>query len=168
MNKIVKKKYIWIVSIIGVGLIAWLGVVIYAVGYLFYFGGDGCGMDDGPFIATKIKPIEITKTSERFKLSKGGELILTNRDNTLMSRDDILAPVLTLIENGKVKWTLETDVRNRENHENHRIWKISNLTITKKTDPIKLSFTGHWTFGAEAGRMKIDRENGDSSFCLSW
>lgn len=157
MNKTVKKIIIWTASIIGIGVIAYLGFVAYVV----YSLTSGCGMDDGPFKAITITPIEITETSERFKLSKGGELILTNRNDTL-------SPILTLIEDGKVIWTLDTDVRNTKGYETCRIWEISNVTITKDTNPIKIRFTGHWTYGAEAGSMEIDRENGENSFCLSW
>lgn len=157
MNKTVKKIIIWTASILGIGVIAYLGFVAYVV----YTFSSGCGMDDGPFKAVTTTPIEITETSERFKLSKGGELILTNRNDTL-------SPILTLIENGKIIWTLDTDVRNSKGYETCRIWEISNLTVTKDTDPIKIRFTGHWTYGAEAGSMEIDRENGENSFCLSW
>ena len=157
MNKTVKKIIIWTASILGIGVIAYLSFVAYAV----YTFSNGCGMDDGPFEAVTTTPIEITEISERFKLSKGGELILTNRNDTL-------SPILTLIENGKVIWTLDTDVRNTKGYETCRIWEISNVTITKDTDPIKIRFTGHWTYGAEAGSMEIDRENGENSFCLSW
>jgi hypothetical protein len=157
MNKTVKKIIIWTASIIGIGVITYLGFVAYAV----YSFTSGCGMDDGPFKAITTAPIEISETSERFKLSKGGELILTNRN-------DSLSPILTLIENGKVKWTLDTDVRNTKGFESCRIWELSNVTVTKDTDPIKLRFTGHWTYGAEAGSMEIDRRNGENSFCLSW
>jgi hypothetical protein len=131
------------------------------VAYVVYTFSSGCGMDDGPFKAVTTTPIEITETSERFKLSKGGELILTNRNDTL-------SPILTLFENGKLIWTLDTDVRNTKGYETCRIWEISNVTVTKDTDPIKIRFTGHWTYGAEAGSMEIDRENGKNSFCLSW
>ena len=157
MNRTVKKIIIWTASIIGIGVIGYLGFVAYVV----YSFSSGCGMDDGPFSAIKTTPIEITETSERFKLSKDGELILTHRNDTL-------SPILTLIENGKIKWTLDTDVRNTKGYESCRIWELSNVTITKDTDPIKIRFTGHWTYGAEAGSMEIDRENGENSFCLSW
>ncbi len=157
MNKNVKKIIIWTASILGIGVIVYLGFVAY----VFYTFSSGCGMDDGPFKAVTTTPIEITETSERFKLSKDGELILTNRNDTL-------SPILTLIENGKIVWTLDTDVRNTKGYETCRIWEISNVTVTKDTDPIKLQFTGHWTYGAEAGSMEIDRENGENSFCLSW
>ena len=86
----------------------------------------------------------------------------------MTNRNDPLSPILTLIENGKIIWTLDTDVRNTKGYETCRIWEISNVKITKDTDQIKLRFTGHWTFGAEAGSMEIDRKNGENSFCLSW
>lgn len=157
MNKTVKKIIIWTASIIGVGVICYFGFVAYVL----YSFTSGCGMDDGPFSAVKTTPIEISQTSESFKLSENGELILTNRSDTL-------SPILTLIENGEVKWTLDTDVRNTKGYESCRIWELSNVTITKDTDPIKLRFTGHWTYGGEAGSMEIDRENGENNFCLSW
>lgn len=157
MNRTAEKIIIWTTSILGIGVITYLGFAAYVA---YSFSRD-CGMDDGPFSSIKIPPIEITATSEKYKLSKEGELILTNRTDTL-------SPILTLIENGKIKWTLDTDVRNTKGYESCRIWEISNINITKDTDPIKLRFTGHWTYGEEAGSMEIDRENGENSFCLSW
>ncbi|WP_412984405.1 hypothetical protein [Pontimicrobium sp. IMCC45349] len=118
-------------------------------------------MDDGPFEAVLVDQIELTETSQYFELSEGGKLILENRNDTL-------SPIISLIEHGKVKWTLDTDTRNTEGYESTRIWKISNLQITNSTNPINLRFTGHWTYGAEQGSMEIDREDGDNRFCLSW
>ena len=157
MNKTLKKVLIGIGIIAGIGIIGYLGLV----GVVWYQFSVGCGMDDGPFEAVLIDPIEITSNSIEFDLSKKGKLILENRNDTL-------SPILTLIENGKVKWTLDTDTRNTKGYESTRIWEISNVSIEKKTDPIKLVFTGHWTYGAEHGSMKIDRDNGDNEFCLSW
>ncbi|MEO9258266.1 MAG: hypothetical protein ABI207_07785 [Crocinitomicaceae bacterium] len=157
MNKTVKKIIIWTASIIGVGVITYLCFVAYAV-YVFT---SGCGLDDGPFSAIKTNQIQTTEISERFNLSENGELILTNRN-------DSLSPILTLIENGKVKWTLDVDVRNTKGYESCKIWELSNMTVTKDTDPIKINFIGHWTYGSEGGNMEINRENGENSFCLSW
>lgn len=157
MNKAIKRLLIWVFSIIGIGIIGYVGFVSYVMYSMF----SGCGIDDGPFKATLINPIEISKTAEEFNLSNNGKLILENRS-------DSLSPTLTLIENGKVKWTLDTDTRNTQGYKSTRFWEISNLTISKKTNPVKLNFTGHWTYGAEAGSMKIDRNDGDNSFCLSW
>lgn len=69
---------------------------------------------------------------QRFRKFEDGELILTNRNDTL-------SPILTLIENGKIKWSLGADIRNMKGYESFRIWKLSNLTVTKDTDPIKLN-----------------------------
>jgi hypothetical protein len=157
MNQTVKKILIWIASIIGIGIIGCIGFA----GSVFYSFISGCGMDDGPFEAVRTNPIEISESSLTFNLSNNGKLILDNRTDTL-------SPVLTLIENGKIKWTLDTDVRNTEGYETCRIWEITNLTVRKDSNPIKLSFTGHWTYGVEAGTMKIDRDDGENSFCLSW
>jgi len=157
MNKTVKKILIWTASIIGVGVIGYIGLV----GYVLYSFGSGCGMDDGPFEAVQVPSIELTENSQQFDLSDNGKLILENRN-------DSLSPILSLIENGKIKWTLDTDTRNTKGYESTRIWKISNLIVSKNTDPIKLHFTGHWTYGAEAGSMEIDRDDGENSFCLSW
>lgn len=157
MNKKIKKILIWTFSIIGVGIVGYIGFV----GYVLYSLFSGCGMDDGPFKAVLINPIEITENAHYFNLADNGKLILENRNDTL-------SPVLTLIENGKIKWTLDTNTQNTEGYESTRIWEISNVTLSDSTDQIELSFTGHWTYGAEAGFMKIDRTDGDNSFCLSW
>ena len=67
-----------------------------------------------------------------------------------------------------MKWILDTDTRNTQGYESTRFWEISNVTIIRDADPIKLRFTAHWTYGAEAGTTEIERENGENSFCLSW
>ncbi len=157
MNKTVKKILICTASIIGIGVIGYIGFI----GYVLYTFNSGCGMDDGPFNAVLIDQIELTDTAEQFDLSDNGKLILENRNDTL-------SPIITLIENGEIKWTLDTDTRNTKGYESTRIWEISNVTITKDSDPIILRFKGLWTYGAEAGSMEIDREDGENSFCLSW
>ena len=157
MNKTLKRILIGVGIIAGIGITGYLGLV----GLVWYQFNVGCGMDDGPFEAVNIKPIEITENTKEFQLAKNGKLILENRNDTL-------SPILTLIENGKVKWTLDTDTRNTNGYESTRIWEINNVSVEKKTDPIKLTFTAHWTYGVERGSMRIDRDNGDNKFCLSW
>ena len=157
MNKTTKKILIWTFSIIGIGIIGYIGFV----GYVMYTFASGCGMDDGPFNAVLIDQTKVSENSEIFELKNNGILILDNRT-------DSLSPTLTLKENGIVKWNLDTDTRNTKGYESTRIWKISNVTVTKNTDPIKLNFAGHWTYGVEAGSMEIDRDDGENSFCLSW
>jgi len=145
------------------GVIAGIGVGGYLMLYIFvwYIFNIGCGFDDGPFEAVLIEPIEFTEHAEKFDLSNDAKLILENRNDTL-------SPIITLIENGKVKWTLDTDTRNTKGYEKTRIWNISNVKVSNGTDPIELRFTGHWTYGSEFGSMRIDRNDGDNSFCLSW
>ncbi|WP_271424167.1 hypothetical protein [Aequorivita sinensis] len=157
MNKTTKKILIWTFSILGIGIIGYIGFV----GYVMYTFVSGCGMDDGPFNAVLIKQSKISENSKIFELKNNGVLILDNRT-------DSLSPTLTLKENGIIKWTLDTDTRNTKGYESTRIWKISNVTVTKNSDPIKLNFAGHWTYGAEAGSMEISRDDGANSFCLSW
>ncbi|TYP70883.1 hypothetical protein [Aquimarina intermedia] len=157
MKKITKQILIWTFVVIGFGIIGYVGFV----GYVLYSFGSGCGMDDGPFKAVLIDPVELTTNTERFEVSDNGTLILENRNDTL-------SPIFTLVENGNVKWRLDTDTRNTKGYESTRIWKISSVEVTKDTDPIKLNFTAHWTYGAEAGSIQIDREDGENSFCLSW
>jgi|TARA_B110000090_G_C13239691_1_gene391993 hypothetical protein len=157
MNKTTKKILIWTFSIIGIGILGYIAFV----GYVMFTFASGCGMDDGPFKAVLVDQTNISENSEMFDLKNNGLLILDNRT-------DSLSPTLTLKENGIVKWTLDTDTRNTKGYESTRIWKISNVTITKNSDPIKLNFAGHWTYGAEAGSMEIERDDGENSFCLSW
>ena len=157
MNKTTKKILIWTFSIIGFGILGYIGFV----GYVMYTFASGCGMDDGPFNAVLIEQTQISENSQTFELNNNGILILDNRT-------DSLSPTLTLKENGIVKWTLDTDTRNTKGYESTRIWKISSVTVIKNTDPIKLNFVGHWTYGAEVGSMEIDRKTGKNNFCLSW
>ena len=92
MEETIKKILIWTASIIGIGVIGYLAFVAYVV----YSFTSGCGMDDGPFKAVRIEQIVISDSAETFDLSNNGKLILENRDDTL-------SPILTLIENGKIK-----------------------------------------------------------------
>lgn len=152
-----KKILIWCASILGAIVIGYIGFV----GYVLYSFSSGCGMDDGPFEAALVAPIELSEKAQHFDLSDDGKLILDNRHDTL-------SPILTLVENGQVSWTLDTDTRKTKGYESTRIWKISSLTISNNSDPIELTFVGHWTYGAESGSMEIDRDHGENSFCLSW
>lgn len=157
MNKTIEKTIITIASIIGITLISYIGYTIFVV----YTFTSGCGLDDGPFKAVKINPIELTESSEKFKLLGNALLVLTNREGEL-------SPVFTLIEDGKTKWTLDMDVSKTEGYESYRLWKINNVNLTQNINQIKLTFTAHWTYGAENGSMKINRKNGKNTFCLSW
>lgn len=143
---------------IGIVVLGYFGFVTYQV--LTFSGWDGCGLDDGPFKGVLIDKIEISEFAQVYEI-ENGELVLENRADTL-------SPILTLIENGDTKWTIDTDLRNTVGNENSRIWEISNVSIINKTDPIELNFTGHWTFGAEFGTMTINRADGNTEFCLSW
>ena len=156
MNRTIKKILIVIFSISGLGILAYLGFVIM----MYYTFTVGCGMDDGPFEAEIIKEYKPTENQNIFKL-KEGELIIDNRNDTL-------SPIISLKEKGITKWILDTDTRNTKGYESTRIWEISNVTIEKETSKIHLSFVGHWTYGAERGKIKIDRKDGENKFCLSW
>jgi hypothetical protein len=159
MNKTVKRIIIGTSIVFGLAIIGG-GVYLYLVFRALDSLGP-CGFDDGPFTAVVVDDVGLSDTLQTFDLANSGKLILNNRNDTL-------SPLLTLVENGKTVWTLDTDVRNTKGFETCRIWEISRLTVTKDTDPIKLTFLGHWTYGAERGAMEIDRETGDNSFCLSW
>ena len=152
MNKTTKKILIWTFSIIGIGIIGYIGFV----GYVMYTFTSGCGMDDGPFEAVLIDPIKISESAQKFELSDNAELFIENRT-------DSLSPILTLKQNGKVKWTLDTDTRNTKGYEYTRIWKLDKIRITKKTDPIELEFIGFWTYGAETG-WKLTEKMAKMSF----
>ena len=157
MKKSSKKILIGIALLISIIAIGYNGLV----SYVLYTFNSGCGMDDGPFKAILIDEIELSQTSEKYDLSNNGKLILENRNDTL-------SPIIALIEHGEIKWTLDTDTRNTKGYESTRIWKLSDITIIKDSNPIKIRFIGHWTYGAEVGSMEIDRKNGQNNFCLSW
>lgn len=118
-------------------------------------------MDDGPFNAVMIEPIKISESAQVFDLSDNGTLIIDNRT-------DSLSPILTLKENGKIKWTLDTDTRNTREYANTRIWNIRKVEILNKSNPIRFQFFADWTYGSESGGMEINRESGENNFCLSW
>jgi hypothetical protein len=50
---------------------------------------SGCGMDDGPFNAVLIDPIEISDSAQVFELLNNGKMILENRNDTLSTPIDI-------------------------------------------------------------------------------
>lgn len=156
MNKATKK------ILVGVGLVIVIGLISYIifVGYVLYKFTRGCGMDDGPFYATHLTAFEISSTVQTFNLSDG-KLILDNRN-------DSLSPILIFQKNDGTTWALDTDVSKTESYGHTRIWKISDLQIKEKDDGMDLKFIAYWTFGGEAGRMKINKVTGENSFCLSW
>lgn len=145
------------ILIIGIGILGCISFVGYT---LLPFMSD-CGMDDGPFEAVLIEPIIISESAQKFELSNNAILLIENRT-------DSLSPILILKQNGKVKWTLDTDTRNTKGYEYTRIWNIRNVEILNNSNPIKFQFFADWTYGVESGSMKIDWESGENSFCLSW
>jgi len=152
------KKILTITLITAIlGFFGYFGYEIYS---LFSWIENGCGFDDGPFKAVLIDKNETSDSVKIFQL-ENGQLILENRSDTL-------SPLLSLMENEKLIWTLDTDVRNTTGFESCRIWEISKIKIINGSNPIKLQFLGHWTYGIEHGSMEIDRKSGDNSFCLSW
>lgn len=156
MKSTPKKLIIWATSLIGIG-VACYGVFIL---YAFYSLASGCGLDDGPFEAQLIEKVDFNDSVQTFEVGRG-KLVLENRKNKL-------SPTLTLVEEGKVKWTLEMDVSKNRGYETCSLWELSNVSVSNAKDPIRLTFIGHWTYGAEHGSMTIDRDDGDNSYCLSW
>ena len=155
MKASTKKILIWTGSILLIGAISYVAYV----GYVLYVFIGGCGMDDGPFYAQEVSDIQFSDSLQTFELSDG-TLILDNRN-------DSLSPVLAFEMEGNFTWILDTDVSKTEGYEGTRIWEISNLTV-EDGSKMDLKFTGHWTYGAEAGSMHIDKKTGKNSFCLSW
>ncbi len=156
MNKTLKKIFISIGIILGIGVV---GTLIF-IGVISYQITSGCGMDDGPFEAIKINPIEYSKNHKKFKL-EDGILILDNRNYDQ-------SPIISYIENNKTIWTLDTDVKNTPGYETCEINAINDLKVSESWEEINLSFYASWTYGGERGSMEIDKSDGDNSFCLSW
>lgn len=120
---------------------------------------SGCGMDDGPFEATRVDVV-IPRDSATVIGIEDGELLIWNGDS--------LSPLVGLTEQGRLLWTLEMDVSRLENFSNCMLWEVSDVTLQKDADPIEMTFIGDWTYGAERGWMEIDRTDGSNEFCLSW
>lgn len=152
-----KKFFSGIVLLIGIAAVGYLGMTLY---FVYSFSKD-CGMNDGPFKAIRIDPVEISDSAIKLDLAGNSALFIDNRTEEL-------SPIIILVEDGDVKWALDTDVRNTKGYEKCRIRMIDNIRIRKNSDPIKIEFTGHWTYGAEYGFMEIKRADGDNRFCLSW
>ncbi len=139
----------------------YIAIIALIFAYIFYNIFFRCGFNDGPFHAKKTNAIIILDSAKHYKLSPKDELILVNRSHSL-------SPILMLKENEIIKWKLDFDLQNSGECENCSITKIDNIKITNNDNPIVIQFAAHWTFGAEGGTMKIDRENGDNTFCVSW
>lgn len=147
---------------IGISTIAIITILYTAyICYSFFPFFSACGMDDGPFTAIHINPIELSDSTQYFDLSNNDTLFLDNRMDTL-------SPILTLIEKGVTKWTLDTDLRNTKGYKNSRIGNIYNVDLKASPTTIKLNFVAYWSYGHESGYMEINRKNGDNTFCLSW
>ena len=154
MNKTIKGIIIWTIAIIGSSILLFLG-------YFYYMFPFGCGMDDGPFEAKLIAPIEYSDSAFVIDLSENAQILIENRTDTL-------SPVIILLVQDEIKWTLDTDTRNTPGYENTRIWELDHIEITDSTDPIRLTFYANWTYGFERGSMNIDKTDGGNQFCLSW
>lgn len=137
MNRTVKRILIGIGAVAGIGAVVYLVLVVRAIHAI----SSGCGMDDGPFHAARIDTA-IPRDSATVYVIEDGELLIWNRQ--------ALPPQVGLMEQGQTVWTLEMDVR-AETDSGAMLWKIDNVTIETDSDPIKLDFTGYWTFGAEHG-----------------
>ena len=157
MNQTIKKAIIWIATIIGISLIGY-GVVVT---YFLHTLNRGCGFDDGPFVAVVIDTIILSPDAQEFEISHQGKLIINNRKSSK-------SPIISLVENEKVKSSLDMDTRNTLGYEATTLQKLSEVVITRKNNPIEMKFISHWTFGAEVGSMEINRKNGENTFCLSW
>lgn len=141
--------------------------VLIAVGIYVYKTHDAfnqldpCGIDDGPFKAILADPIQLSDSAQSFILSDNGQLILDNRTNDQ-------SPILTIMENGERKWTLDLNIANTRGYENYRFYRISQLRVKNDLTVIKLRFAGHWSYGIKTGTMEIARSDGGNYFCLSW
>ncbi|WP_405376972.1 hypothetical protein [Nonlabens sp. Asnod3-A02] len=119
-------------------------------------------MNDGPFTAQKIESEFIeNKNDINLKLENKYTLIIQNRT-------DSLSPLITLKKSDKVEWTLDTNVRFTQSFESSFLSRIENVTVEKSTEFIELRFTGYWTYGAESGYIRINRNTAENFFCLSW
>jgi len=114
-----------------------------------------CGFDDGPFSAIETELLADETRSKVFELNNQGTLMI---DNQL----DSLSPILSLYEEGQLKWSILMEL------ENWHVDSIYHINMTGDKKIIKLSFFAAWSFGHESGNMRIDRSNGDNNYCLSW
>ncbi len=149
-----------IIILLTVSIAACLIIYLFFVGYALYSLSSGCGMDDGPFIATRVNNTDPHGKFESFEIDNG-ILVICNRN-------DSLPPVIYLIENNMIIWTLEMDVSKNKGYEDSRIFSINEISITAKSDPVEMTFTSCWSYGCERGSMEINRKTGENEFCLSW
>ncbi|MEO1030991.1 MAG: hypothetical protein AAFX55_06285 [Bacteroidota bacterium] len=157
MDKITKKTLIWSISIFGILIVCYFLYIGYAINSFM----TSCGLDDGPFEAKLIGPINISDSAQKFDLAENAILYIENRT-------DSLSPIITLFQNDELVWTLDTDTSKTEGYEGTELWNISNVNITNTKNPIELDFLSHWTYGYEVGWMEIDLKSGENRFCLSW
>ncbi len=156
-----KKITFTIIIIMVLSFLIYVGYVIF--GFISFSNTfDKCGMNDGPFTAQKIESEFIeNKNDINLKLENKYTLIIQNRT-------DSLSPLITLKKSDKVEWTLDTNVRFTQSFESSFLSRIENVTVEKSTEFIELRFTGYWTYGAESGYIRINRNTAENFFCLSW
>lgn len=151
-----KDKLTLLAGLIYLGFIGFLGYGVYIFLVLFT-----CGLDDGPFEAELINPIEIPEVAEKIYIENYGILHVDNRT-------DSLSPVLTLVKKGKIVWSLEMDLARTKGFENSFLEKISQIRWSIDDDDFYMDFVANWDFGNERAWMTINLDDGDNCFCLSW
>lgn len=151
-----KDKLTLLAGLIYLGFLGFLGYGVYLILVLFT-----CGLDDGPFEAELIHPIEISELAEKIHIQYFGILYMD-------IRNDSLSPVLTLVDKGIVIWSLEMDLARTKSFENSFLEKISHITWSINGDDFQMDFMANWNFGNERAWMTIDLDNGNNCFCLSW
>jgi hypothetical protein len=122
-----------------------------------------CGFDDGPFHSTLISiPLDSIIENKYISCDENSTLYYDNRNTNS-------CPIITLIENDSIIFSLEMNLSNNDSGTNWELHEISNLEIKRNTkNTLKLTFWCYWTFGHEWGTMKIDKKTGENNFCLSW
>ena len=122
-----------------------------------------CGFNDGPFQASIITiPIDSIVENDYVSYDENCFLYFNNRDTNM-------CPVISLIEQDSVIFSLEMDLSKNLEETNWRMTEISDITIKKSSKNIlHFTFFCKWTFGSEYGTMKINRKTGSNNFCLSW
>jgi len=160
MDKTLKIILIGIASIVGLAIVAMMvGTILF---FLTIDSMGPCGMDDGPFIASKTNRIPTVDSVQTFLLQKEEKILLYNEN-------DSLSPILTLVDKDKSRWSLDIGVRRFPNTPDSRVIEITEVSIVEKAHSFRLNFK-YRTIGGTVmgGRIDVNKNDGSNHVCLGW
>lgn len=125
------------------------------------FAYEGCGWDDGPFPG---EPLNVVEASGLTEVS----YVLRYRRGTIeiYNRSEQQFPVVVFRRADRIVWAVELSTH-IDLYTNTHFARIEHPRIQRRLFGTRLTFTGYWTYGAEAGSASISPRS-FGPFCLSW